>query len=263
MELTVSLAQMNIQIGNLEKNYLKALEFLKEARKSHTQLILFPELWSSGYDLKNQAQYARQNQELISELCRQAQENGLYIGGSFITYEADHYYNTFTLIAPSGQVIGRYHKIHLFGPLNEDRYFSPGHAPTVTPVAGLTSGLTICYDLRFPELFRAYLNHNVDSFLLVAQWPAPRLEHWETLLRARAIENLALVAACNAVGTTGKVTNGGGSMIISPWGEVLARGSTREEDFVRATIDPASIGEIRSNFPALQDRQQLHLTIRH
>ncbi|WP_299026090.1 carbon-nitrogen family hydrolase [uncultured Thermanaerothrix sp.] len=263
MELNISLAQMNIQLGNLEKNYLKALEFLKEARKSHAHLVLFPELWSSGYDLKNQAQHAHQNLELISELRRQAQENGLYIGGSLITYDAGHYYNTFILIAPSGQITGQYHKIHLFGPLNEDRYFAPGHSPVLASVADLTSGLAICYDLRFPELFRAYLNHNADSFLLVAQWPAPRLEHWETLLRARAIENLALVAACNAVGTTGKVTNGGSSLIISPWGEVLARGSIREEDFVQATIDLANISEVRSNFPALQDRQEVHFTVRH
>ncbi|MCX8024267.1 MAG: carbon-nitrogen family hydrolase [Thermanaerothrix sp.] len=260
MELTIALAQMNIVQGHLEKNYLKALDFLKEARKGHAQVVLFPELWSSGYDLKNQSHYAQQNQELITELGRQAVEGGFYIGGSYITFREGQYYNTFILIAPSGQVVSHYHKIHLFAPLNEDRYFSPGQEPRTAHLSGLTCGLAICYDLRFPELFRAYLDHNVDSFFLVAQWPVSRLDHWETLLRARAIENQALVAACNAVGVSGKVTNGGGSLILSPWGEILARGSAHDEDFIQATITLESIQEIRTNFPVLRDRH-VHLAI--
>lgn len=259
MELTIALAQMNIFQGHLEKNYLKALEFLREARKSHAQVVLFPELWSSGYDLKNQSQYAQQNQELIAELGRQAAESGLYIGGSYITFREGRYHNTFILIAPSGQIISQYHKIHLFAPLNEDRYFSPGQELITSHISGLTCGLAICYDLRFPELFRTYLDHDADSFFLVAQWPASRLDHWETLLRARAIENQALVAACNAVGISGKVINGGGSLILSPWGEILARGSIHDEDFIQATITLESIHEIRSNFPVLRDRHT-HLT---
>lgn len=258
MELTIALAQMNIIQGHFEKNYLKALEFLKEARKSHAQVVLFPELWSSGYDLKNQSQYAQQNQELIAELGRRASESGLYIGGSYITFRDSQYHNTFILIAPSGQVISQYHKIHLFAPLNEDRYFSPGQELITAHISGLTCGLAICYDLRFPELFRSYLDHDVNSFFLVAQWPAPRLDHWETLLRARAIENQALVVACNAVGVSGKVTNGGCSLILSPWGEILARGSVHDEDFVQATIALESIQEIRTNFPVLRDRH-VHL----
>ena len=258
MELTIALAQMNIFQGHLEKNYLKALEFLKEARKSHARVVLFPELWSSGYDLKNQSLYAQQNLELMSELSRQAQENGFFIGGSYITLKEGHYYNTFILIAPSGQIIGQYHKIHLFAPLNEDKYFSPGQKPVTAQIAGLTGGLAICYDLRFPELFRTYLDQDADSFFLVAQWPTSRMDHWEILLRARAIENQALIAACNAVGLSGKVTNGGGSLILSPWGEILARGSINDEDFVQTTVSLESIYDIRTNFPVLRDRHVHH-----
>jgi len=254
MELTICLAQMHIELGNTEKNLNKAQQFIAEAKNHGAHVILFPELWSSGYDLRNCEQHALRNSDVLNELAHQARDCHLFIGGSYITAENGSFYNTFVLLDPNGHVISRYHKIHLFNPLHENRYFSRGNLRSTAYLPDLLSGLAICYDLRFPELFRSYLQDNVAAYLLVAQWPAERIAHWETLLRARAIENLAFVIACNATGITGKAHNGGSSLILNPWGETLAQGN-QEEALVTTTLNTKDVAERRTTFSALDDRR--------
>mgnify|MGYP003847780571 CR=1 FL=1 len=116
------------------------------------------------------------------------------------------------------------------------------------------TGLATCYDLRFPELFRALTDGGASAFLLTSGWPTPRIEHWDILTRARAIENQAYVLACNESGTHGGVPIAGGSMVIDPQGEVLAEAGPGEE-ILSVGIDPARVAAWRGAFPALEDRR--------
>jgi predicted amidohydrolase len=149
-----------------------------------------------------------------------------------------------------------YPKIHLFGfDSGEAAMLDSGSTPVVVPTPLGVTGLATCYDLRFPELFRALVDDGATAFLLTSGWPDARIEHWNVLLRARAIENLAWVVACNEVGTHAGVLLGGRSSVIDPWGEVVVQGPADRECLVVAGIDPSRSDEARERFPALRDRR--------
>jgi predicted amidohydrolase len=118
----------------------------------------------------------------------------------------------------------------------------------------LTLGIATCYDLRFPELFRALLDAGAQTFVVGASWPARRAEHWRLRARARAVENLSFVLACGACGTQHGVVQAGGSLVVDPWGEVLADAGTTQT-VLDVTIDPARVDAVRAEFPVLRDRR--------
>jgi predicted amidohydrolase len=159
------------------------------------------------------------------------------------------------LLAPDGSVDATYRKIHLFG-------FSEGEATQLTAGTDLvvhdgrlgTLGLATCYDLRFPELFRGLVDRSVVAVSLVASWPERRIAHWRLLAQARAVEDQVYVLACNAVGTHAGVTMGGHSMVVDPWGEVLAEAGT-DEQVLTVDVDLSSVAGIRERFPVLGDRR--------
>ena len=254
MKFTISLAQMEVIIGRPDKNVKAARRMIEQASRRGSNLVLLPELWSSGYDLNRTADYAAINQSILPQLARWSNEFDLAIGGSLITKENGRFYNTFTLNLPGSPDSYQYHKIHLFSLMQEDRFFHAGESLTVVDSPWGRIGLATCYDLRFPELFRAYTENEVALILLCAQWPRRRIEHWRVLLRARAIENQLFVAAVNAAGTSDADPVGGFSAVIGPWGEVIAEGETGE-DLITTSIDLDQINDARQKIPALQDRR--------
>jgi predicted amidohydrolase len=152
---------------------------------------------------------------------------------------------------PSGAIVAVYRKQKLFAFAGEHEHYAPGDARVVVTIDGIRIAPLVCYDLRFPELFRA-VAREVDAFVLVANWPAARRLHWDTLARARAIENQAYVVAVNRVGSGGNIAYDGGSAAWDPWGEPAPEART-PSGIRLATIEPGKVADIRGRYPFLDD----------
>jgi omega-amidase len=254
-KISISLAQMHIELAQPDANLETAIGFVKQASADRSDLVLFPELWSSGYDLKNAEKYIPVNASILEVLAGLAISEKIAIGGSLLEQVAGQFYNTFYLIGKDGQLLAKYSKIHLFRLMNEDRWLQAGSQSQMASFPWGAAGMAICYDLRFPELFRHYALDNAKLICLPSEWPSVRIQHWKVLLQARAIENQMFVAAVNNVGQTGKETFGGASAIISPWGELLAEGDSQSESLLTAEVDFDEVERTRQTIPVFQDRR--------
>jgi len=256
MNLTVSVAQSDIALGDPTANLDKTAGWIAEAARRGSQLVLLPELWTTGYDLSRAPQLASPMEGgAVREVAQMAARHKIWVAGSMLVQnDAGRPANRALLYSPGGEVVAHYDKIHLFGLMNEDRHLSAGSAPTLTETPWGATGLAICYDLRFPELWRGYALAGAAMVLLPSEWPHPRLAHWRTLLRARAIENQLFVLACNRVGRDADNTFCGHSAIIGPQGETLAEGG-ESEILLTVTLDLHAVAETRRHIPILQDRR--------
>ncbi len=252
-QITITLVQMNVKLGCPKKN-LRRVKKLLEPVKQAPDIILLPELWSSGYDFTNFAKLATTTPTMLEQLATIANMSGSYVGGSLIEKDNGNFYNTFFLIDPKGDCIAAYRKIHLFSLMEEDRHFSPGHKPCLVKICGLQVGLMTCYDIRFPELSRSLTLKGAQLLLVCAQWPRPRTAHWRALLKARAIENQLFVAACNRIGQGQEHRYPGSSTIIDPWGETILKAPDRQGAF-SATIDLSKVKEVRQTIACFNDRR--------
>ncbi len=255
MNLTIALAQMVLDRGKPEVNFIKANEAVQKASLRRADLILLPELWASGFDLENCRKYASSLQSgWFSKMQSMAVEHRIAVGGSMIEEDQGKYFNTFVFYDREGKILGTYRKIHLFGKLKEDIYFESGTDINLIDSPWGKIGLAICYDLRFPEIFRSYAVKGAEVILLVAEWPQSRIGHWNTLLQARAIENQCFIAAVNKVGLSEGKVLGGGSAVISPMGEIMVQGGT-DEELLYASIDLKEVAKNRRWMPIFEDRK--------
>jgi predicted amidohydrolase len=255
MNYTISLAQLHIHTGQPDLNMKCAEEMIHQAAQRKSHLILFPELWSSGYDLEHGERYAAETPRILAELQRLSRQHHIYIGGSLLENTPQGIFNRFAWVSPSLPDPIFYRKIHLFRLMAEDQWLQPGdRLQTVQAPWGLT-GLAICYDLRFPEIFRRYAVEGCHCLVISAEWPIRRIYHWQTLLRSRAIENQCFVFAANSAGVSQNEHFGGRSAVITPWGEPLVEGSQDDEELLTAQIDTAQIEQARSFLPVFQDRR--------
>lgn len=259
-QLTLSLAQMPVVVGDPVSNLATAQEVAAEAARRGSDLLLLPELWGSGYDLARAAEHATTTDAgLFAEMAALARTHGMWVGGSLLGYEGaaptGRPRNLFALFAPDGTLAYQYAKLHLFRLMEEERWLDPGEQPTLAKLPWGTAGLAICYDLRFPELFRGYALAGARLMLLPAEWPHPRLAHWQTLLRARAIENQCFVAACNRVGGDPNGTRFfGHSTLLDPWGETIAEAG-EEATLLTAELALEQVDEVRTRIPVFEDRR--------
>jgi predicted amidohydrolase len=254
MSFKVALAQIELELGCPDQNLITASKAVREAAEKGADLVLLPELWASGYDLENTPEYASPLGEgWFARMSHLAQAANIALGGSLIEEEGGKFYNTFALINQTGKLLGYYRKGHLFDLIDEKNYFQPGNQLAVIESPWGKLGLALCYDLRFPELFRAYALEGVQTILLVAEWPQRRIAHWDALLLARAIENQCFIAAVNKVGTSKGEKLGGNSAVIGPMGEMLFQPQAAPGVYL-AAIDPAETAKIRRWMPVLQDR---------
>ncbi len=165
------------------------------------------------------------------------------------------HYNTALVFSPDGGLAATYRKIHRFGfDRGEATLMAAGAEPVTVPLPDTTLGLATCYDLRFPELFRALTGAGAQVLVVPAGWPARRAAHWSLLARARAVENQCYVLACGTAGAHAGVPQAGRSVIVDPWGETLAEAAGSEEEVVTADLDPAYVAKVRADFPVLRDR---------
>ena len=247
---------MDVIRGQVQTNLATVSKMVEEAARRGSQLVVFPELWSTGYDLKRASSYATAVDEgLFAEVAALARQHQIDIVGSQMSLLGEGAYgNTAVYYDRHGQNLGSYDKVHLFGLMEEDQYLAGGDSLTIVESSWGKVGLAICYDLRFPELFRSYALAGVDAVILVAEWPRPRLAHWRTLLRARAIENQMFVIACNRVGTTGSTEFFGHSCILDPAGEtVFEAGEGAGLHTVDFDLD--QLTAVRSSMPVFTDRR--------
>jgi predicted amidohydrolase len=225
------------------------------AARAGDDLVLLPELWATGYFAFDD--YAATAEPLdgplVATLGAAARAAGVTLhAGSIVERDAaGHLFNTSLLFDPSGALVHSYRKVHLFGyGSREQELLTPGRQ-----VAGHGPlALSTCYDLRFPELFRAQVDGGSQLFLVAAAWPLARLPHWQLLLRSRALENQSFLLACNAAGRQGSVELAGRSAVVDPWGEVVAEAGAGPE-VLTAEIDPDLVTRSRKEFPALADRR--------
>lgn len=253
MHLRVALAQMDVQFGMPNPNVETVRHSVATVAQHGAELLVLPELWSTGYDLQHASELSDPPGEgLFAHLAALARQHRIAIAGSTLARRAGKPTNTATVYGPDGTLLASYDKIHLFGLMNEDRYLDPGTALTIFDAPWGRSALAICYDLRFPELFRAYARRGAEIMIIPAEWPHPRLEHWRTLVRARAIEDQCFVIATNRVGRDPNNTFCGHSLVVDPWGQILVEGG-EETELLFATLDLSQVAAIRARMSVLRD----------
>ena len=258
--MRVALIQMDVAIGEPDVNLDRLMDWLHEAvtQTPKPDVLVCPEMWNTGYALDRLDGIADVNghrtKNTISAFCRKHQVNVLAGSVAVIDAETGKATNTLYGFDREGNAIVEYSKIHLFQLMDEHLHLTAGEHVASCEVDGMQAGMMICYDIRFPELARKLVLGGAEVLFVVAQWPNPRLEHWRTLLRARAIENQVYVVACNRVGESEGTSFFGHSMVIDPWGEVVAEGDEQEQILV-ADIDQATVKHIRKNIPIFDDRR--------
>lgn len=255
MSISIALAQLDLKCGCPEDNFLVVKGAVRQAAEQDADLVLLPELWASGFDLERSRDYASSlDGGWFDRMQELAVEYAIGLGGSLIEESRGEYFNTFALYGRDGTLLGSYRKIHLFQKLNEHLHFSSGKNIVVLDSPWGRVGLAICYDLRFPEIFRSCAVAGAELILLVAEWPKRRIEDWKVLLQARAIENQCYVAAVNKVGTSMGAPLGGNSAVINPRGEILIQGGESEE-LLQAGLNLDDVSKIREWMPVLDDRR--------
>jgi predicted amidohydrolase len=252
-----------VQLGSLEgETIVAALDVVTttvaRAVEAGAQLVVLPEIWSPGYfafdSYADASQHAGRIREHLSSL---ASTHDIHLhGGSFVEEDDGDYFNTSVLFDPNGDPVGQYRKIHLFGfGSREPEVLTPGDSPTVAETELGRVGMVVCYDLRYPELFRHMVDHGAEMVLVASAWPHPRLDAWLTLNRARAIESQVHVIAANGVGPTQSGPSlCGHSVIVDPWGTPIAQGGD-DPTLVMSLIDLDAPSESRERFRQLADRR--------
>ncbi|ASK62705.1 carbon-nitrogen hydrolase [Virgibacillus phasianinus] len=257
MKHTVAMIQLDIKYGDPKSNFTHASTQIEKAAIAGADIVLLPELWTTGYDLTRLDEIADNHaRKSIAFLQEQARKHNVsLVGGSVAEKYEDGVRNTLLVIDEKGELVHKYSKLHLFQLMDEHIYLEEGEDDAEFELAGVKSTGFICYDIRFPEWMRKSALQGAKVMYVVAEWPNPRIDHWKTLLQARAIENQCYVVACNRSGADPKNEFGGMSLIVDPWGEIIAEGSRREE-IVVGEIDFALVDEVRKRIPVFRDRRE-------
>ncbi|WP_435332509.1 nitrilase-related carbon-nitrogen hydrolase [Haloarchaeobius sp. TZWWS8] len=270
--MKLALAQLAVEAADVEGNLDRAETAIADAATAGADLVALPELFDVGYFAFDV--YDRFSQglggERLERLSTAAAENDVaLLAGSIVedlaetaaetdveTPADEGLANTAVLFDSNGERQLVYRKNHLFGyDSAESELLTPGEATPVAELGGFTVGVTTCYDLRFPELYRDLVDTGADLVLVPSAWPYPRVEHWKTLPRARAIENFSYVATINASAEFDDATLVGRSTLYDPWGTPVATTDDRP-DIVFGEADPDEIARVREDFPALDDRRR-------
>lgn len=255
MSLHLALIQMDIQWHDRPANFATARRLALKAKEEGADVLVLPEMFATGFSMETAITGEPLTGETPAFLRSLASEFGMgVVGGFALQHGRETPRNVALAVDPRGDDTALYTKIHRIGLLEEDLHYAPGTLPVPFDLNGLPSACFICYDLRFPELFRCVADA-CSLVLVIASWPSPRQEHWDLLLRARAVENQCYVAGVNRVGHGGGHDFTGGSVVLDPLGECLAHAGDREA-LITATVDPERVREVRKSFPFLRDRQR-------
>ncbi|MDL2212946.1 amidohydrolase [Bacteroides sp. OttesenSCG-928-D19] len=251
MGLRISLFQTDIAWENIQEN-LNRLQQTLQAMKGNTDLVVLPEMFTTGFSMQSKTLAEPITGRTISALTDWASRYQTAITGSFIAVENEQYYNRGFFITPQKETY-YYNKRHLFRMGDEINHFSAGTEKLIVRYKGWNICLLICYDLRFPVWSRN-VNNEYDLLLYVANWPSARQKVWDALLPARALENMCYVCGVNRVGNDGnELSYAGGSALISPKGEVIGQTTMNKEEVKTVEIDIESLQAFRHKFPVWKD----------
>jgi len=255
--MKVAVLQMKTAFARPEENLASLPHLVAEAMEEEPDVLLLPELWQTGFYPRPIEDYAdpggRETQKTLGALAAQHHVN--IVGGTTARLGEDGLvYNTCYVLDRAGKVITSYDKAHLFSPSGEDRDFAAGSRACTFQLEGLHCALAVCYDIRFGPFMDKLGQSGADILFVAAAWPLTRLSHWQTLLRARAIEQQFFVAAANGAGGPAKQPLAGHSALIDPWGECLAQAGEGQE-IISARLAPALPREVRESLPVRRDRR--------
>ncbi len=256
MKINVYLAQIDIKFGKPQDNFSQIESFVKKAAASNADIVVFPEMWNTGYDLTRFSDIADTNgnktKELLSKL---ASEYRIAIhGGSVAVNEKGKFYNQSFIYSKEGQLLDSYKKVHLFGLMNEDKFLQAGDKKVYYQINGVPATGVICYDIRFPEWLRTLSLSGSKIIFVPAEWPTPRIMQWRRLLSARAIENQCFVVGVNRVGSDPDNQFGGHSGVYDPLGnEIISLNDQPQGKLV--TLDLDQVDKVRGSMPVFADRR--------
>lgn len=255
--MKISCIQMDVHLAEPEYNFRQAVRLLRQAALDQPDVLVLPETWNAGFFPREnlEAYCDRDGARVKAEIGALAKELGINIvAGSVANIKDGKVCNTAYVFDRSGCCIASYDKTHLFTPMDEHAYFTPGDHLCRFELDGVPCGLIICYDIRFAELSRSLALQGMDILFIVSHWPRERLPHLNCLSQARAIENQCFVALCNACGCTAEAQFGGNSALIGPWGDILVR-SDGAQQTISADCDLSVIPQIRSSTNVFRDRR--------
>ena len=251
--MKISCLQMDMQLGCTEENFLHAEKLICDAMAAEPDVIVLPETWNTGFFPKENLKSLcdRDGQQVkarIGALAKKFRVN--IVAGSVSNLRDGKVYNTCLVFDREGTCIATYDKTHLFTPMGEDRYYTPGDRLCRFTLDGVSCAVVICYDIRFPELARSLAVPGLDVLFVVSQWPKERISHLRSLTVARAIENQMFVVCCNSCSPP----FGGHSAILDPWGETIALTSENEQ-ILTADADLTILENIRKSIHVFRDRR--------
>jgi predicted amidohydrolase len=267
--MRVAVTQMNGGADDVGANVATAVRLVDEAADGGADLVVLPELFAYYGSQRRMGEVAEQSVgPITTALSSRAQERSVWLlGGSICELDDHRVFNTSFLFDRGGEAVARYRKIHLYDvdlpgqrPIRESALFSAGDEVVTHDVDGLRLGLSICYDLRFPELYRGLMTSGAVAVAVPSAFQSVTGEaHWETLLRARAIEDQCYVLAAAQWGPWGPPDAGhrtfGNAMIVDPWGEIVARAPADGDGVWLADLDRDRVRSVRSTLPALAHRR--------
>lgn len=251
--MKVALVQMKVLEKNKAANVAHGLKMLRSIDRE-VDVAVLPEMWTTGYSIGKLSEQAESiDGDIAKQLAAIAAEKKMYIvAGSMAMAIDDKFYNTTLVFSPKGELIGQYNKVHLFSLFNEQDIVSAGNERKVLDIAGVSAGLAICYDLRFPEFARAMALDGAKILYLPAEWPSVRGYAWELLNKASAALNQMFICAVNCAGEFKGQEFYGHSMVVSPMGEVIAVAGV-EEEILYAELDVTAVDKARKSMSMLQD----------
>lgn len=250
--MKICAAQTDIIWENKQENMRRSREIIETAAGQGAQLVVFPELSLTGFTMNPELAEPPDGRtvQFFAEVSR---DFGIAVAFGFACRHDGVITNRLS-IADRGEITGVYDKIHPFSYGGECEVYTGGNKLAAVEVSGETVGLTVCYDLRFPEVFQA-LSERCSVILTIANWPDRRREHWKTLLRARAIENQCCIVGCNRCGNGGGLSYSGDSAVFSPSGELICAAEPYKENLIFADISREECIAVQSSFPLKIDRR--------
>lgn len=251
--MRLALAQMVIKWHNIDVNLEKCLKFIEEAVKNNVDFIVFPEMCLTGYTMKID-RLPDDETYILDWFKDKAKKYNINIGMGYSIKNDDKGDNRFTIVSRRGELLSSYSKIHPFSKASEDIYYNKGENIVYAKVDDSIVSTFICYDLRFPEIFQE-ASKKAQIIIVAAAWPDVRAEHFDILLRARALENQCFIAGVNRFGYGGGLHYSGHSQIISPFGEVLVFNNTNEALLIQ-DINVDMIDKARLDFNIKKDRRE-------
>jgi predicted amidohydrolase len=258
--MKIAVAQISCSLGNPNSNLLKVREFAARAKQSGAELIVFPEMIDTGYSMPViQTHASSWTNGFVPGLQEAARELSIAIVSGVSERDGACIYNSQVFVDQQGQLVAKYRKTHLYAvaPVEEQTCFAPGDAFVSFACGDLHFGFSICYDLRFPEMYRKLAtDQHASAFLVSSAWPFPRLEHFRTLALARAIENQSYVIAANRVGKDDDLWFCGSSAIIDPRGVVIAAASADREELIHGDLSEDLVLSVRSRVESFGHRRQ-------